>query len=213
MSIIQRLIGLVCENSQIKHTKIKKIFTRYGMYQAKMYVHNQQEYIALMSQNFFKVKNPILYIHSDTHQCNPFDGECGCNNQMDLALATISKDPGLIIYTSKNPKDIDELLQKIQTHKLASQNKVMFGINFKYFSKAYKGEYLTLDFILKDLKLSMIQLVTDNPNILFIVEQLGIKVSKQTPLISFAYGETKLYGSHETIEAAKSISFEYNNNL
>ena len=212
MSVVQKLIGLFCKNSQIKHTKLTKIFTKHGMYQAKMYSHKQQEYLALMSQNFFEVKNPILYIHSDAHQCNPLDGECGCNNQMDLALATICKDAGLIIYTSKNPKDIDELLEKINTHKLESQNEIKVGINLKYILKAYKGEYLTLDFILKDLKLSMVQLITDNPNVLFIVEALGIRVTKQTPLISFAYGETTSYKSNETIEAAKAISFEYDNN-
>ena len=158
------------------------------------------------------IKNPILYIHSDTHQCNISDEHCGCNNQMDVALSTISKDGGLVIFTSKDAKAIDILLRDMNTRKLESQNKVMIGVNFKYFLKGYKGEYLTLDFILKDLKLSIVQLITDNQNIMFIVETLGIKVTKQTPLISFSYGESKAYSSNETIEAAKAISFEYNHN-
>lgn len=211
MGILKRVIDVVSQNSQIEHTKIKNIFTKYGMFQAKMYTNNNQEYLAIMSLNFFNVQSPILYIHSDTHKCNPLDEQCGCNNQVDVALITISKEGGLLIYTSIDGSDIDKLLAELNTRSLESQNETMLGTNFQSALKGYRGEYIALDFIFKDLKLSSIQLVSDNPNIIFIVEQRGITISRQTSMISYSYGETLFASAQETIEEAKAISFTYSN--
>jgi len=209
MNILKKIIGAVSKNSQVEHTKIKNIFTKYGIYQAKMYTNNNQEYLAIMSPNFFNLDNPILYIHSDTHQCDPLDEQCGCNNHVDLALTTISREGGLLIYTSKENADIDNLLYKLNTRALESQNTIMFGRNYKSALKGYRGEYIALDFILKDLKLSQVQLITESPNVIYIVEQLGIIISRQSPFISYSYGNSALNNTNETIEQAKAIAFNY----
>ena len=211
MNIIKRLIGVVSKNSQITHTKPINIFTKYGMYKAKMYTNNEQEYLALMSLNFFEVQEPILYIHSDTHQCSPMDDHCGCNNKVDMILTTISQVGGLLIYTSKNRGDIDKLLNELNTRALESQEAMMLGTNYKSAFKGYRGEYIALDFILKDLRFSKLQLISDNPHIIFIIEQRGIEITKQTPFISHTYGETIATTAYATIEAAKAIPFAYNN--
>lgn len=189
MGMIDKLIALVNKKNQIMHSKITKIFTKYGVYQAKMYKHDNQEYLTIMSHNFFDVKSPILYIHSDTHECNPLDEQCHCNNQLDAALKMIREDGGLVIYSSSDGRDIDALLREINTRKLQPENEVMIGTNLKSALKGYRGEYLTLDFIFKDLSLASVQLVTNNPNIIFIIEQLGIEITKHSPSVSFGYGQ------------------------
>ena len=210
MGIFKNIIGVLSQNSQVEYTKVVKILTKYGVYQAKMYTNNGQEYLAIMSLNFFNAKSPIVYIHSDTHQCNPMDEQCGCHNQVDLMLNTINKENGLLIYTSKNKEDVDNLLAQLKTRRLEPQTEVKIGRNFKSALKGYRGEYIALDFILRDLRLSMIQLISDNPNIVFIVEQLSIIITKQSSFLSYGYGDDKSNGVYETIEDAKNISFNYN---
>ena len=209
MSIISNLIGLVNGKSQIKYTTATKILTKHGMFQAKMYKHNNQEYLVIMSQNFFDTKAPIFYIHTDKHACHSLEEFCGCNYPISVALKMIYKDGGFILYSSRDSKDIDTLLREINVKKLSSTNKIRTGTNVKSAFKGYRDEYLTIDYILKDLGLSHVQLLSDNPKILFIIEQLGIKVVNQAPSISFGYGNTKPYNVNETIETAKAISFEY----
>lgn len=209
MGVIKNIIGAFSQNSQVEHTKIVKILTKYGMYQAKLYTNNNQEYLAIMSLNFFDVVSPIVYIHSDTHQCAPFDEECGCHNQVDLMLNTMHRENGLLIYTSKSSNDIDNLLDQLKTRRLDTQTQVLRGTNYKSALKGYRGEYIALDFILKDLKLSMLQLISDNANVVFIVEQLGIRITKQSSLLSYGYGDGVASSANETIEDAKAISFNY----
>lgn len=209
MSVFSQMISFINKKSQIQHTKITNIFTRYGIFQAKMYKHNDQEYLAIMSKNFFDTNAPIFYIHSDEHECNSLDEFCGCNYPISVAMKMIHKDGGLILYSSRDSKDIDALLQEVNTKKLQSQHDVMVGTNFKSALKGYRGEYLTIDFILKDLKLSKMQLVSDNPNIIFIIQQREIQIINQAPVISFSYGDSQPTKENETLEALNAINFEY----
>jgi len=191
MGLISKLVSLVNEKSQIKHTGISEVFTKHGMFQAKMYNHNNQEYLIIMSQNFFETKAPIFYIHTDEHACDSLEEFCGYAYPISVALKMIHKDGGLVLYSSRDHEEIDALLAKIHVKKLSADNKITTSTNLKSALKGYRGEYLTIDFILKDLKISNVQLVSDNPNILFIMQQQKIHILKQVPSISFEYGETK----------------------
>jgi hypothetical protein len=73
MGLISKLVSLVNENSQIKHTDLTNILTKYGMFQAKMYKHNQREYLVILSNNFFECSAPIFYIHSDCRHPQKLD--------------------------------------------------------------------------------------------------------------------------------------------
>ena len=212
MGLIQKLIASVCNRCQIEHTNVESIFTKYGMCLVNMYMYNQQEYLVIMSKNFFDLKTPILYIHSDTHQCNPLSGLCSCNNQVDVAIAPIIKDGGILIYCSIDSTGIDNMLRKINIEKKELPSEVLKGTNLKSALKGYRGEFLTIDFILKNLSLSNVELVTNNPSIIYIVEQLGITITELVPSISFVYGNAQSSSANETIEAAKAISFTYNDN-
>ena len=209
MTIFNLLSALVPQYSQIRHTKIKNIFTKHGLFQAKVYINNNQEYLSIMSLNCFEVEEPIIYIHSDTHQCDPLDQECGCHHQIDLALPTLSKEGGLLIYTSEQKEDIDILLNKLNTRASKTDSKITLSTNYRSALKGYRGANLTFDFILKELKLSKVQLVTNNPNVTDIVEQLGINVSRRTPMISYRYGDSVQSSGSDVLEQAMAIDFNY----
>jgi GTP cyclohydrolase II len=211
MDAIKKLIGLINKKSLIKHTNLKIILTQHGMFKAKMYKHNGQEYIVIMSHNFSEIKAPIFYIHTDEHACDSLDEFCGCSYPISVALKMIHKDGGLILYSSNDINNIDALLREMKVQKFQSTSQVMLDTNLTSSFKGYRGEYLTIDFILKDLKISNVQLVSDNPNIIFIIRQRGINIVKQVSSIAFEYGNNKSFPVNETIETAKEISFEYPN--
>ncbi|MCH9813632.1 MAG: hypothetical protein K0U47_06770 [Epsilonproteobacteria bacterium] len=180
---MNKLISLVYGRTPIEHSNITSIFTKYGMYQAKVYKDAHQEYLALMSQNFFDLKTPIVYIHSDSYTCGHL-----ASSQLDLALKMISKEHGLLIYYSNEGRKIDTLLQDINARKLQTKTDVMHKTDIKSKIKVYKKEYYTLSFILKDLNLSKIQLVSNDINAIESAVQLGINITKQVPTISYGYG-------------------------
>lgn len=205
-NILQRFMP---KKSQIKYTALSNIFTKYGLFQAQMYKQVEQELLVIISLNFCDVDNPVIYFHSDNHHCE--DHQCGFGNHLDIAMRTIAKEGGMVIYSSQNSQDMDNLLRDIKASKLAPQNKVMTGSNLVSYLKGYRGQFLMLDYLLKKLKLSMVRLITDNPNIRFIIDESNISVTKQMATIAFTYGNNQPSSMNELIEAPKAISFEYNN--
>jgi len=211
MSIISKFTSYINKKNQIQHTNITNTFTKHGIFQVKIYIHNNQEYLVILSKNFYDLKVPIFYIHNDQHECDSLDEFCGCSYPISVALKMIHNDGGFILYSSRDSNNIDTLLQEINSDKRQLQQKVMTGTNLKSALKGYKGDYLTIDFILKDLKVSHLQLVSDNQNIMFIIQQRGIQIINHTPTISFSYGDSNYDTQSETSKALNAITFEYSN--
>jgi GTP cyclohydrolase II len=193
MSILQRLVNLIPKKAVIKHSKVTNISTKFGMFQMQAYKDGEYEYLVMMSRKFFTMENPIVYIHPKSHQCDPYDEQgCGCNsyNQIDIAMKMIYKAGGMIVYYTNQNEEIDSLLLDIKARKLNSKPDSISKATVKYGVNLYKKEYYVLGFILKNLKLSTIQLISDNPNIVEIVQRFGITISKKISTITFDYGES-----------------------
>lgn len=172
------------------HSGITTISTKYGLYQVKAYKDGDYEYIAIMSRDFFDLKTPIVYIHSELHTCEPNDHMgCLCNNQVDIALKTVYKEGGLVIYHSPESSNIDGLMREINARKLQREGNTMRSSKSKLGLKAFGKIYHTIGFILKDLNLSSIKLVTNDPKDMDVARQLGIDVRKRVVSLSYSYGD------------------------
>lgn len=210
MGILQKIIASMYEDCKVEYTNAGKVFTKYGMYEAKIYKQNGQEFLCFMSVNLASTKEPILYVHFDGHECSPFDEHCGCSSELDLAMKSVAKEGGVILYISKGAQEMDNFLSEIRMKKLAPKTQVEVGSNLRSLLQGYRGEYLAIDFILKDLKLSKVKLIADSIDIVYIVQRLGLEVVKQSSSISYNYGDTKPENTQKTIDAAKALSFSYN---
>lgn len=192
MSIIKELAHIFFQKNLIKHSKIRKIFTKYGLFKAKVYKDGHQEHLVIMSRNLFDLNTSFVYIYSDVHACDPLDDEmCYCNNQMDLALKIIRRDGGIIVYSSGDVRVIDGLLQELKVRKLETKGDTMTNTKVDLGFKDYRREYQTLGFIFKDLDLTRVRLVTHDHNIMEVASILGIEIVDAASAITFDYGEEK----------------------
>lgn len=191
MSIVEKFINLIygITNSKIECSSTTTISSMYGLFRLKVYKDSKQEYLAIMSNNFCHLQKPIVYIHSDIHGCDPLDsGGCYCNNQMAMALKMIYKEGGLIIYHSKNVRDIDGLLSEIKAKRLQKERNVFSVLDTKVDITIRNQEYYTLASIFRDLKLACVQLISNDLKTIIITDKLGIEIIKRVPMISFEYG-------------------------
>lgn len=193
MSIINELAHFFYGKNLIRHTKIKNIFTKYGIFKAKVYKDGRNEYLVMMSRNFFDLNTPIVYIYNEYHVCDPLDDEmCYCNHQVDLALKMIGKEGGAIIYYSGDVRSIDGLLKEINALKLEAKDDAMIKTKVKTDLKMNKREYQSIGFIFNDLNLTSIKLVTHDINVVHIAGQLDLEIVKRASVISFDYGEQSM---------------------
>lgn len=193
MSILNELAHFFYGKNLIRHSKIKNIFTKYGIFKAKVYKDGRQEYLVMMSRNFFELNAPIVYIYNEQHVCDPLDDEmCYCNHQIDVALKMIGKEGGVIVYYSGDVRNIDGLLLEINARKLAAKDDSMIKTKVKVDLKMNKREYQSIGFIFTDLSLASIRLVTHDINVVHVAEQLDLEIVKRASVISFDYGEQSI---------------------
>lgn len=190
MSIIEKFLNIISNKKQIEFSKATNIATRLGIFQIKAYKDSEVEFLVVMSRGFYELKNPIVYLHTQMHQCDLGEEHTRINhNQIDSALKMIYKNGGVVIFFSNEGRDIDDLLIKLNAKKLKNEENIMGKANNDIGLKGFIPFYNSLGFILRDLKLNTINLVTNNQKAIELIESLDIKISKKTELVSFEYGE------------------------
>lgn len=189
MRILKKLTRFIYGTHLITYSQVTGIFTKYGSYRMQAYQDEHQEHLVIMSQNFSTLHEPIVYVHSDLHRCDPHDPQsCHCNNQMDMALKMIQKEGGVIVYSSSDGRSIDGLLSELKSRKLGIEENVMTKAKINLNLHTTR-EYQSIGFILNHLHLSRIKLISSDLRVVHVADQLGIHITKRTPAIAFGYGD------------------------
>ena len=83
----------------IIESNIANLPTKHGNFKIKAYKQNNQEHLALMSEDFNPQAIVNLRIHSECLTGDVFGSiKCDCQKQLELAIAYIAKNSVLLIY-------------------------------------------------------------------------------------------------------------------
>lgn len=175
---------LLSDNEEMIQSKTAKLPTKYGKFNIKAYKDGSQEHLAIMSTNFSEIEVPLVRIHSECLTGDTIGSlKCDCSNQLNLALNTISKNGGLVIYHRQEGRNIG-LVNKVNAYELQDQGFNTIDANLKLGFREDERTYDAVGFILKDLKLKEIKLITNNPRKIDFVEHCGIKIVERIPSIT-----------------------------
>ena len=165
-------------------SEVANLPTRYGKFLVKAYKDECQEHLAIMSQNFFKLKNPLVRIHSECLTGDTMGSlKCDCSNQLDLALELIAEQGGLVIYHRQEGRNIG-LVNKINAYKLQDEGFDTIQANLKLGFEEDERDYSAIEFILKDLEVSQLKLITNNPTKINFIKSIDIEISQRIPAIT-----------------------------
>ena len=178
--------GLIVEGRtvEIVQSDVAKLPTRYGTFQIKAYKDGAQEHLAIMSQDFATLDDPVVRIHSECLTGDVLGSlKCDCNNQLDLALQMISQKGGMVIYHRQEGRNIG-LVNKVNAYKLQDEGYNTIEANKMLGFKADERDYRAVGFILNDLGVTQLRLVTNNPRKITYIENLGIDIIQRIPAIT-----------------------------
>lgn len=156
--------------------------TSYGNFKIIVYrgVEDKAEHVVLVKGT--KLKEALVRIHSRCMTGDVFSSlKCDCHDQLARALSEIGKRGGVLIYLNQEGRGIG-LVNKIKAYFLQDQGLDTIEANESLGFAADTRDYQVAAEILRDLKISRISLLTNNPDKVNQLKNFGIKVLMRIPI-------------------------------
>lgn len=174
----------IVSHSRVKHQATAKLPTEYGEFTMHAYTGfiDGKEHLALVMGD---IKNPMLTrLHSECLTGDALGSRtCDCGPQLKKAMQMIGeKKSGVILYLRQEGRGIG-LANKVRAYSLQQEKRMDtveanlalgFGVDERDFKIAAD--------MLSDLGISSIDLLTNNPDKVSVLSDVGIHVNSQVPL-------------------------------
>lgn len=149
--------------------------------------HEDQEPLALVWGNLAAVDAPLVRMHSSCFTGDVLDSlRCDCGDQLHLAMKMIYEEgTGAVVYLPQEGRGIG-LMAKLRAYKLQDEGLDTVEANHRLGYKADMRDYMVGLQILKDLGLSRVRLLTNNPKKTdaFVYSGVDLIVVEQVPIVA-----------------------------
>lgn len=146
---------------------------------------DDKEHIALTKGSLHQAEAPLIRIHSECLTGDVFGSKrCDCGPQLQAALTAIEQDgTGAVLYMRQEGRGIG-LLNKLKAYELQEQGYDTVEANEMLGFASELRDYRLCAQMLKDLGVTTVRLLTNNPDKVAQLERYGITVSARIPLIA-----------------------------
>jgi len=170
----------------VKVDAVADLPTRYGRFRIVAFWNNRdgKEHGAVVHGDVMGVDEVPTRLHSECLTGDVMGSlRCDCRDQLEAALRDLgSRERGLLLYLRQEGRGIG-LSNKVRAYALQDRGLDTVDANLALGFRDDERDYAIAAHMLASLNVSSVQLMTNNPDKIKQLEQLGIRVAARIPLV------------------------------
>lgn len=200
---------------QVRKESEARIPTRHGMFTAVVYKEptSPHEHLAMVMGEVKGQEDVLVRVHSECLTGDTFGSlRCDCQQQLQTSLAAVGREgKGVVLYLRGHEGRGIGLSHKLRAYALQDEGLDTVDANLELGLEVDARDYTVGASILKDLGITSMRLLTNNPAKYRCIAEFGLRISQvalHTPPTreNLAYLETKKNRLGHTLQASLSDS-------